>query len=188
MTSSSRSPSTRAICPRSGKLPCACDHTVSFPPSNTAAAHDGPIDACARYGREYVASSRFAAAAPATPLVKTVFVAVGSRGSSSRISTGSGSAGLSSQRAAPRAASSALTACSSRSAQTPTKLPFLTTDTTPGKPRTASASNATNRAEYVGGRSTRACTIPGSSMSWTYAAPVNFAGRSRRGTLFPMIE
>ena len=90
------------------------------------------------------------------------------------------------QTAAARSASRALIACSSRSQTTATKLPSRTTVTTPGIALTAPASRLTSSARGAGGRTTRACSMPGRRRSWTYAAPpVNFGGMSRRERLWP---
>ena len=43
---------TRANSRRSAKLPCVCEQRVRCPPSQRASAHEGPIEACARKGRE----------------------------------------------------------------------------------------------------------------------------------------
>src|SRR4051794_8679187 len=49
--------SALAMSARSGNTPCECVHTCSLPSFHCATAHDGPIEACAWYGRVYSAES-----------------------------------------------------------------------------------------------------------------------------------
>ena len=115
------------------------------------------MDACARYGRWYVASTDAAiwpgeGGPPRS--ASTVVSAAAERRKAGR-SPGSGRVGRRSQVASAHSLPAARSATSSRSAITPRKLPSRTTVSTPGRASAAAGSRAASVAPREGGRTIR---------------------------------
>jgi hypothetical protein len=149
------------------------------------------MEPCIRYGREYLPARVSVAPGGSTtggigPSVgappTTARSTVGSFSSHSTRSRAGGSDSTSDHVAARASAWTAEIATSSRSATTATKLPLRTTSTTPERLRTAPSSRPCSSARGLGGRSTRAWSMPGMARSCTnLVVPSTIPGRSIRG-------
>ena len=178
-------PGRHAGCRRPG---CA-SRRARLPSDHCAMAQEGAIDACAMNGREY-SRRRVRDLARRTD---RRLARVDRRGLDRLALDPGAQVGLVRQRLArcpgrglaePRRR--AARAASSVSATTPTKLPSRTTATTPGTPCAAASSSAVSVAPGDGGRSTRPCSMPGSTRSWMKRGrPNTLSGMSRRAAAVP---
>ena len=115
------------------------------------------MDACARYGRWYVASIDAAIRSweGGSPRSASTVVSAAAERRKAGSSPGSGRVARCSQVAWARSRSAARSATSSRSATTPRKLPFRTIASTPGRASAAAGSRAVRVAPREGGRTIR---------------------------------